>query len=75
MKIVKTKLMLAFALLVLVVGGVSVAPIADAQGFGLTKVLVCHKGKLIMVGLPAAAAHLAHGDQMDTCASEPPLPS
>jgi hypothetical protein len=30
-------------------------------------VTLCHKGKTITVGAPAAKAHLRHGDKIGSC--------
>ena len=35
--------------------------------YGKTKVTLCHKGKTITVGAPAAKAHLRHGDKLGRC--------
>jgi len=35
--------------------------------YGKTKVTLCHKGKTITVGKPAAKAHLRHGDTLGRC--------
>ncbi len=35
--------------------------------YGKTKVTLCHKGKTITVGAPAAPAHLRHGDKLGPC--------
>ena len=35
--------------------------------YGKTKVTLCHKGKTIKVGAPAAKAHLRHGDKLGPC--------
>lgn len=35
--------------------------------YGKTKVTLCHKGKTITVGAPAARAHLRHGDTLGAC--------
>lgn len=35
--------------------------------YGKTKVTLCHKGKTITVGAPAARAHLRHGDKLGHC--------
>ena len=35
--------------------------------YGKTKVKLCHKGKTITVGAPAAKAHLRHGDHLGSC--------
>ena len=35
--------------------------------YGKTKVTLCHKGKTITVGAPAAKAHLRHGDKLGPC--------
>ena len=35
--------------------------------YGKTKVTLCHKGKTIRVGAPAAKAHLRHGDKLGPC--------
>ena len=35
--------------------------------YGKTKVTLCHKGKTITVGAPAAKAHLRHGDHLGRC--------
>ena len=35
--------------------------------YGKTKVTLCHKGKTITVGAPAARAHLRHGDKLGSC--------
>jgi hypothetical protein len=35
--------------------------------YGKTKVTLCHKGKTITVGQPAAKAHLRHGDTAGRC--------
>ena len=36
--------------------------------YGKKKVTLCHKGKTITVGAPAARAHLRHGDKLGRCA-------
>ena len=51
------------------------APVSPAQKqygpaghqYGKTKVTLCHKGKTITVGAPAAKAHLRHGDKLGRC--------
>ena len=35
--------------------------------YGKTKVTLCHKGKTITVGAPAAKAHQRHGDKLGRC--------
>jgi hypothetical protein len=35
--------------------------------YGKQKVTLCHKGKTITVGAPAAKAHLRHGDTLGAC--------
>lgn len=35
--------------------------------YGKKKVTLCHKGKTITVGAPAAKAHLRHGDTLGRC--------
>ena len=35
--------------------------------YGKTKVTLCHKGKTITVGAPAAKAHMRHGDHLGSC--------
>lgn len=35
--------------------------------YGKQKVVICHKGKTITVGKPAAKAHLRHGDTLGPC--------
>jgi hypothetical protein len=35
--------------------------------YGKKKVTICHKGKTITVGAPAARAHLRHGDRLGRC--------
>jgi hypothetical protein len=35
--------------------------------YGKTKITLCHKGKTITVGAPAARAHLRHGDTLGSC--------
>lgn len=35
--------------------------------YGKKKVTLCHKGKTITVGAPAAKAHLRHGDKLGPC--------
>ena len=37
------------------------------KAYGKTKVTLCHKGKTITVGAPAAKAHLRHGDKLGAC--------
>jgi hypothetical protein len=37
------------------------------EQYGKTKVTLCHKGKTIRVGAPAAKAHLRHGDHLGPC--------
>lgn len=52
-------------------GGVGVAQSAISAvqyQYGKQKVTLCHKGKTITVGKPAAAAHVKHGDFVGTCA-------
>jgi hypothetical protein len=39
----------------------------SAKQYGKTKVTLCHKGKTITVGAPAAKAHLRHGDALGAC--------
>ena len=38
-----------------------------ARQYGQPKVTLCHKGKTITVGAPAARAHLRHGDRLGPC--------
>lgn len=62
-----TGLLVAFAAF----GGVGVAQSAISAvqyQYGKQKVTLCHKGKTITVGKPAAAAHVRHGDFVGTCA-------
>ena len=40
----------------------------SGKQYGKTKVTICHKGKTITVGKPAAKAHLRHGDRLGRCA-------
>ena len=35
--------------------------------YGKTRVALCHKGKTITIGAPAAKAHLRHGDKLGPC--------
>ena len=39
----------------------------SGKQYGKTKVTLCHKGKTIKVGAPAAKAHLRHGDKLGAC--------
>ena len=39
----------------------------SGKQYGKTKVTLCHKGKAITVGAPAAKAHLRHGDKLGAC--------
>ena len=39
----------------------------SGKQYGKTKVTLCHKGKTITVGQPAAKAHLRHGDKLGPC--------
>ncbi|HEX4930377.1 MAG TPA: hypothetical protein VFV62_06665 [Gaiellaceae bacterium] len=39
----------------------------SGKQYGKTKVTLCHKGKTITVGKPAAKAHLRHGDKLGAC--------
>jgi hypothetical protein len=39
----------------------------SGKQYGKTKVTLCHKGKTITVGAPAAKAHLRHGDKLGPC--------
>jgi hypothetical protein len=39
----------------------------SGKQYGKTKVTLCHKGKTITVGAPAAKAHLRHGDKLGAC--------
>jgi hypothetical protein len=39
----------------------------SGKQYGKTKVTLCHKGKTITVGAPAAKAHLRHGDKLGRC--------
>ena len=39
----------------------------SGKQYGKTKVTLCHKGKTITVGAPAAKAHLRHGDKLGSC--------
>ena len=39
----------------------------SGKQYGKTKVTLCHKGKTITVGKPAAKAHLRHGDKLGPC--------
>jgi hypothetical protein len=39
----------------------------SGKQYGKTKVTLCHKGKTITVGAPAAKAHLRHGDKVGSC--------
>jgi hypothetical protein len=58
---------------VTVMATVAVAFAAPNEGGkGLTKVEVCHKGKLITVAEPAVEAHKAHGDDPAQCENEEP---
>ncbi len=52
-------------------GGPLFAKIASA-GYGEQKVMLCHKGKTITVGAPAAKAHFKHGDTAGACPTTPP---
>lgn len=40
---------------------------SSGKQYGKTKVKLCHKGKTITVGAPAAKAHLRHGDKLGSC--------
>ena len=40
---------------------------ASGKQYGKSKVQLCHKGKSITVGAPAAKAHLRHGDTLGVC--------
>lgn len=40
--------------------------VAEA-GYGQQKVTICHNGKTLTVGAPAAKAHLDHGDTVGPC--------
>jgi len=42
-------------------------PNPAGKQYGKTKVTLCHKGKTITVGAPAARAHLRHGDTLGPC--------
>ena len=51
-------------------GGIGVAQSAVSaiqKQYGKEKVTLCHKGKTITVGAPAAKAHLRHGDKLGAC--------
>ena len=39
----------------------------SGKQYGKTKVTLCHKGKTITVGAPAAKAHQRHGDKLGRC--------
>ena len=39
----------------------------SGKQYGKTKVTLCHKGKTITVGAPAAKAHQRHGDNLGRC--------
>ncbi|HXH88939.1 MAG TPA: hypothetical protein VNI55_10085 [Gaiellaceae bacterium] len=39
----------------------------SGKQYGKQKVTLCHKGKTITVGAPAAKAHLRHGDTIGRC--------
>ena len=39
----------------------------SGKQYGKTKVTLCHKGKTITVGAPAAKAHVRHGDTLGAC--------
>jgi hypothetical protein len=39
----------------------------SGKQYGKTKVTLCHKGKTLKVGAPAAKAHLRHGDKLGAC--------
>jgi hypothetical protein len=39
----------------------------SGKQYGKTKVTLCHKGKTITVGAPAAKAHVRHGDKLGPC--------
>lgn len=39
----------------------------SGKQYGKTKVTLCHKGKTITVGAPAAKAHMRHGDTLGPC--------
>jgi hypothetical protein len=39
----------------------------SGKQYGKTKVTLCHKGKTITVGAPAAKAHMRHGDTLGRC--------
>ena len=47
--------------------GKAAAAKAAHKQYGKTKVTLCHKGKTITVGAPAAKAHMRHGDHTGTC--------
>ena len=40
---------------------------SSGKQYGKTKVTLCHTGKTITVGAPAATAHLRHGDKLGSC--------
>jgi hypothetical protein len=50
-------------------------PVEPGRGVGGQKVTLCHKGnKTLMVGAPALAAHLRHGDARGACQGGVPGP-
>jgi Prealbumin-like fold domain len=59
-------------LLLLVLVGPAVAKDKPGQGKGREKVVLCHKGKvMIRVARPAVRAHLRHGDTLGPCGRAP----
>ena len=83
MKLMSTKLRLALVVVLTAALCLSVAALAaptkgkpaepkakktvSAAQYGKTKVTLCHKGKTITVGAPAAKAHMRHGDELGAC--------
>lgn len=57
------------ALAVLVAGLMLSGCVEQPTAYGADKVLVCHKGKTLVIPETALGAHLGHGDTRGACSS------
>lgn len=51
-------------------GGLGLAkskPTVAQYGYGKGRVVICHKGRILVIGRPGVAAHLRHGDRIKKC--------
>lgn len=70
----RSKILTVLSTAALAMGTYSLGAMADEEVQALvvdngtnTRVMICHKGREIMVGLKAAVKHVAHGDTLGAC--------